>query len=220
MSTRISAVGPCLAIADVSVTSSQMEAVSTSLCWAEAVARTHTLDVGSRSFFEEMTAELARIEWNVTAAGDTDYHQSGSNVTPAHVVPDVLRASVDSTALEVVERLFDRIGGSPTAPALGSLLSPWWASQSSAGASRAFAVCPATVDASTDAVQSTIAFYEFSFTSSSWQSFFVTSIGAHADVKVRTAQLEISMSSWNEIAADILKRLGSAATSQVSTLIF
>ena len=215
MSMSLVSAGPSLIVCPTEMANDQ--ALPLSLLWTQGVCSSQGLSIGTDDYFEMAVSEMGRIAWNVTEADKTTYSNSSEKTTNAKAVTDIAGQYLLPDQIASLDKAFDSLSQANPGSKVGNFVTTWWDSLSNQAQGTVFSAAPVGKTAQ-GPIGTTLSYFGFNASFSSWQSFFTSNTTARTDLVSQHVQLTLNTDLWSRIEGAIAQKLGKAAIASIQRL--
>lgn len=217
MSISLTSVGAVLVTHKNQITQEQIQAYSLSLLWSQAVMRKSGRLIGTKDYFEALSAEMGRISWNVTMVTVDTYSATDGSMNIACVTKGLTSKYLPPDQADSVNALFDLIDLSQPTDGLSSFLTTWWNCLDKSMSGTTFGVSPVILT-SAGQITTTLSLLCFNASSSDWQSFFVGDVVSDIALRAYHVELTLNAKLFETLRQPIIEKLGQNAIASIRSL--
>jgi len=215
--TRLVTAGSALAVYSDALPTSIVNALPLSLLWGQAVTRTGRFAIGTEAYFQNLSAELGRIAWNVTDAGVLQYSATANGDDPGQAILALTSDLVSAEQRADMAQLFAMMAQPQTGSLLDAALTTWWSRRDVAAQGTVFAAVTAGINNNLQ-LEATLLQLEFAVSAGSWRSFFVSRLCSGAQLIARHARITLNADLWGRFEDPLTRKLGQAATASIQAI--
>lgn len=194
-----------------------LNALPLSLLWGQAVVRSQGAAIGTDPYFQKLSAEMGRVAWNVTDAGELHYSATGDEADPGQVILALTNGLIPDEQWADMAQLFAVIAQQQAGSQLDGALTTWWNRRYAAAQGTVFAAVPAGINNNLQ-LEATLLQLDFAVSADSWRSFFMSRLRSGAKLTARYARITLNADLWGRAEQPVSQKLGQAATGSIQSL--